>query len=147
MHAKPDPIMGRLKGGDRLQWLRRPSTTTASITSSLRQYTFAEKVAVGGGTSASTVSSPRIFEQFEATSSDLVDGGQVSMARTDDAARRILMRSSSWGCPSIRSSIFVTSTRWVSPADDALDCWDSIEFQAAGEEQPGRAPHRGWRRR
>jgi beta-glucosidase len=55
-------------------------------------YTFAQKVAAGVNAGIDMFMQPQNFELFESTLTDLVGAGQVSMARIDDAVRRILTK-------------------------------------------------------
>src|SRR3954468_20231472 len=91
MHANRDLITGWLKqkmdfdgfvisdynGIDHIQ----PGTAT-----------FAQQVAAGVNAGIDMFMQPSNFEQFEATLTDLVNSGQVKMARIDDAVSRILAK-------------------------------------------------------
>ena len=55
-------------------------------------YTFAQKVEAGVNAGIDMFMQPQNFEQFESTLTDLVNSGQVSMARIDDAVSRILTK-------------------------------------------------------
>jgi beta-glucosidase len=54
--------------------------------------TFAHQVATGVNAGIDMFMQPSNFERFEATLTDLVNSGQVPMARIDDAVRRILTK-------------------------------------------------------
>ena len=53
-------------------------------------FTFAQKVEAGVNAGIDMFMQPQNFEQFESTLTDLVNSGQVPMARIDDAVSRIL---------------------------------------------------------
>src|SRR5664280_701717 len=74
-------------------------------------YTFAQKVAAGVNAGIDMFMQPQNFELFDATLTDLVNSGQVSIARINDAVSRILTKKFELGCSNIRSRTAATSTR------------------------------------
>jgi beta-glucosidase len=105
--------------------------------------TFASRVAAGVNAGIDMFMQPQNFEQFEATLTDLVNSGQVPMARIDDAVRRILTKKFELG---LFEHPF-TDRRHIgqvgSPAHHALARRAAAESQVLLENHHGVLPVRG----
>ena len=91
MHANRDLITGWLKGAmDFGGFVISDYNGIDHIHP--ESYTFAQQVAAGVNAGIDMFMQPQNFEKFEATLTDLVNSGQVPMARIDDAVSRILTK-------------------------------------------------------
>src|SRR3954451_9834937 len=91
MHGNRDLITGWLKEKVGFDGFFIPDYNGINHTNP-ESSTFAQKVAAGVNAGIDMFMQPANFEQFEATLTDLVNSGQVPMARIDDAVRRILAK-------------------------------------------------------
>jgi beta-glucosidase len=92
-------------------------------------YTFAQKVQAGVNAGIDMFMQPQNFEQFESTLTDLVNSGQVRMARINDAVSRILTKKFQLG-------LFehpYTDRRYINQVGDAAH--HALARRAAAESQ------------
>jgi beta-glucosidase len=106
---------------------------------------FAHQVETGVNAGIDMFMQPQNFERFEATLTDLVNSGQVPMARIDDAVRRILTKKFELG---LFEHPF-TDRRYInqvgSPAHHALARRAAAESQVLLKNHRGALPVRGRR--
>ena len=91
MHANRDLITGWLKGAMNFSGIVISDYNGIDHINPLT-YTFAQKVEAGVNAGIDMFMQPQNFEQFEATLTSLVNSGQISMARINDAVSRILTK-------------------------------------------------------
>jgi beta-glucosidase len=143
MHGNRDLITGWLKGQQHFDGFVISDYNGIDHIDPGPQTTFAQRVAAGVNAGIDMFMQPQNFEQFEATLADLVNSGQVPMARIDDAVRRILTKKFELG---LFEHPF-TDRRFIkqvgSPAHHALARRAAAESQVLLENHHGALPVRG----
>jgi beta-glucosidase len=92
MHANRDLITGWLKDAMNFDGIVISDYNGIDHINPGASTTFAQRVEAGVNAGIDMFMQPQNFETFESTLADLVNSGQVSMARIDDAVSRILTK-------------------------------------------------------